>query len=250
MERRSWYVTVTSCRTMDVLADHVSYRTDMIVDRMTRLSRIWMKHPMRRTSSCSTYTVATCSRGTRPRGRAPSAQRCVLSCVCRRKEDTHIVFSDPLRFLLVGWDDERLEDWARLMDRNVSPSLRIECIDVTNNRVSSLSPARIKFSPVMPIPVYKTTYQSETMPPTSNEADEAAEEVEVEEIQGAVAGVGEVRTSRVAAIRMPRGREGMTGRCRRLPGGLEVPRLLCVMLLCSSVGADACHIAGPSHIVM
>lgn len=111
------------------------------------------------------------------------------------------------------------------MDRNVSPSLRVESSGVTDNRVPWLSPARTKFSPVMLIPAYRTTYRSATMPRTSTEADAAAGEVGEEEIQAAEDEAGEDRTSRVAVIRMPRGREGMIGRCRRLPDGREVSRI-------------------------
>lgn len=137
----------------------------------------------------------------------------------------------------VGWTDERLEDWAKLMDRNVSHCvcpLRLHWAQ--ESFLLSRSRERSRSLDATLTRVYRTTSRQRIPTATTRRiADAVAEEQEVDSgvaraekaiEEGAAEAraegvVAEVKTSRAAAIRMRQGHEGMTRRCKRLQAGRD-----------------------------
>lgn len=173
--------------------------------------------------------------------------------------------------LVAGWTDERLEDWAKLMDRNVSQrdsSRSLPLLIMVS--VTTCSPERSRFWVDMRTLGCRTISRHRTQIATMRrtvDADEEGQEADlvgalatrVIEADAAVAGAGMVgveaegRTNRAAVIQMLRGREDTTRRCRRLPDGHDEPHLVgegytyfiasqASRLLDKFIGLSFCHL--------
>jgi hypothetical protein len=232
MAKKSWYVEPVLLLVVE--ADGMVDRPDMGV-QMTRSWRIWMRNRTRVTLSSCTFTIGMHSRGTLQRGRVRSVPRCGALLVCLSSQNSCLWVSDF--GFIAGWNDERLEDWARLMDRNVSPLHQFPARIIDD---SVYSPGKTRSSVDTHIPGTTTTHPLET---TRIAADEAEEGLVVEEKAVALAekataqeGAEADRTRDHEGIRMQRGREGMIGRCRRLLDGRRsgLVRWLCIIARCCS----------------